>query len=132
MTTLLHSLREGGSGGGVICANFYPHIVAWICANFDTAPVALVERVHAFLAVADAALKTSYPASAKTYVSELLGLDITNKTRQGSYAEGDLATVASFPPAGFAPGDELRLRLAGVKFMADAISAECGIAAQTF
>ena len=119
VTTLLHSLREGGAGAGVVCANFYPHIVAWLCANFATADPALVDQVHAFLAVADAAVKVNYPASAKTYLKEVLGLSIaTNLARDG----------APFPPAGEAPGDELRLRLQSMRDLADTLSAECGVA----
>ena len=121
-TTLLHSLREGGAGGGVVCANFYPHIIAWLCAHYEKAPRALVARVHAFVAVADAACKVHYPSSAKTYLREQLGAPVSNASREG----------APFPPAGAAPGDELRLRLAGLKELADGISKECGIVGQTF
>ena len=44
VTTLLHSLRGGGHGGGVVCANYYPAVVAWLCRNHAAAPRALVER----------------------------------------------------------------------------------------
>ncbi len=47
---------------------------------------------------------------------------VSNASREG----------AAFPPAGAAPGDELRLRLAGLKALADGISKECGIVGQTF
>lgn len=47
VTTLLHSLQAGGAGAGVICANFYPALVAWLCAEHASAHPALVERVQA-------------------------------------------------------------------------------------
>ena len=114
VTTLSHSLAEGGAGCGVVCANFYPHIVAWICRRYHDADTALVAKVQRFLSVADTTVKDHYPASAKTYCSEQLGLPIGNGAREGK----------AFPPAGGAPGDEMRLRHAALKVMADELSAE--------
>ncbi len=34
VTTLLHSLREGGAGYGGVSANFYPWLHVWLMANF--------------------------------------------------------------------------------------------------
>merc|ERR1712093_871310 len=42
VTGLLYSLREGCTGAGVVCANFYPHIVAWLCENYNKADLAIV------------------------------------------------------------------------------------------
>lgn len=75
--------------------------------------------VQAFLAVADAAAKVHYPGSAKTYVREVLGIRLAcNLAREGD----------PFPAAGCAVGDELRLRLAGMRVLSEGVALECGVA----
>ena len=64
VTTLLHSLKAGSDGYGGVSANFYPWMHAWLCANFDKEPEKAV-KVQRFLTVAEALVKTKYPASAK-------------------------------------------------------------------
>ena len=48
--TTLFSVRQGGSGFSGICANFYPQLVSWLCANPD-APEA--DELQTFIAVAE-------------------------------------------------------------------------------
>ena len=103
MTTLSHSLAEGGAGAGVVCANFYPQLVAWLCANYHTGDDALV--------------KVNYPASAKVYVATHCGVPIGSKVREGS----------PWPEAGGAAAEEGSLRLAALKSAADELSAEIGL-----
>lgn len=117
VTGLLFSLREGGNGASVISANFYPHIIGWLCANWDKADVALVEKAQMFLTVADAVIKVNYPASAKTYLKTQVGIDIGNKVREGN----------AFPEADGPEGEELLLRLENLKKWADQVSAELGV-----
>jgi len=69
VTTLLHSLKAGSDGYGGVSANFYPWMHAWLCANFDKEPEKAV-KVQRFLTVAEALVKTKYPASAKVYLGQ--------------------------------------------------------------
>lgn len=117
VTGLLHSLREGGNGGSVICGNFYPHIVAWICANWDKADNDLVERVQMFLTVADALIKVKYPSSAKMYLKSQVGLDIGITSREGE----------PFPSTDGADGEELLLRLQSLHKWTAEIARDCGV-----
>jgi 4-hydroxy-tetrahydrodipicolinate synthase len=120
VTGLLHSLKEGGNGASVVCANFYPHIVAWLCANHDKATSAhsdLVQRVQMFLTVADALIKVKYPSSAKMYLKSQVGIDINTTSREGE----------PFPATDGADGEELMLRLQSLHKWQAEISSDCGI-----
>jgi 4-hydroxy-tetrahydrodipicolinate synthase len=116
VTGLLFSLREGGSGGSVVCANFYPHLVAWLCDNHDKAEKAKVEKVQRFLTNADALIKVNYPASAKVYLKTQCGVDIGPGVREGK----------PFPDASGPEGEELMLRLEALHAWAAETAAECG------
>lgn len=70
--TLLHSLRAGGGGYSGIAANFYPELFVRLCAEFATRP-AEAESLQRFLTLADLALRTRYPASAKRYLGLPVG-----------------------------------------------------------
>jgi len=114
VTGLLHSLREGGSGGSVVCANFYPNLVAWISENFDKAPVEKVEKVQRFLTIADSLIKVNYPASAKFYVKYKCGVDISPKCRAGT----------PFPAEDGPEREELMLRFDALHRWAEEVAAE--------
>jgi 4-hydroxy-tetrahydrodipicolinate synthase len=116
VTTLSHSLAEGGAGAGVVCANFYPELVAWLVANFHAADGALVRKVQRFLTLADALVKVNYPASAKVYVATHCGVKIGPKAREGS----------AWPEDG-AAAEEGALRLAALKSTVDELKAEIGM-----
>ena len=69
--TLLASLEMGGHGFSGICANLYPHLSAWLCANHDR-DRANASTVQDFLSVAEATVCVNYPASAKLYLCNRL------------------------------------------------------------
>jgi 4-hydroxy-tetrahydrodipicolinate synthase len=116
VTGLLHSLREGGSGASVICANFYPHIVAWLSENFNKAEPEKVESVQRFLTVADALIKVNYPASAKVYLKEKCGVNISPYVRSG----------AAFPASPGPEREELLLRFDALHKWAEEVARDCG------
>ena len=82
-TTLLHSLKEGGKGCGLVSANYYPFFFPWLVANFKDKPEH-AQKVQTFLIVAEGIVKQSYPSSAKTYLRHCHGFPITSKCRNGS------------------------------------------------
>ena len=82
-TTLLHSLKEGGRGCGLVSANFYPFFFSWMVANWKSKPEQ-AQKVQTFLTVAEGIVKQSYPASAKTYLRECHGFPMTSHCRNGS------------------------------------------------
>jgi 4-hydroxy-tetrahydrodipicolinate synthase len=65
-TSLLESMKLGAKGYCGIAANFYPDLLVWLCANFETRPEETA-RLQAALSVADVALHFKYPVSAKYY-----------------------------------------------------------------
>jgi 4-hydroxy-tetrahydrodipicolinate synthase len=116
VTGLLHSLREGGSGASVVCANLYPHLVAWLCENFDKADGAKVEKVQRFLTIADPLLKVYYPASAKVYVKEMCGVNIGHRVR----------SATQFPSEEGPEREELMLRFDALHKWAAEVAEEVG------
>lgn len=65
---LLDSLRAGADGYCGIAANFYPGLLAWLCAHYDDDP-ATAEELSRFLSVADYLVREAYPAAAKRYLA---------------------------------------------------------------
>ena len=65
-TTLLPSLQGGGYGYCGIAANFYPDLLAWLCAHYDDHPEAAA-ALQAAIASVDPVLHQKYPVCAKYY-----------------------------------------------------------------
>ncbi len=65
-TTLLASLRAGASGYCGIAANFYPDLVVWLCAHFDSDPEQ-AEAVQNLLTALDPTIHSKYPVCAKYF-----------------------------------------------------------------
>ena len=65
-TSLLEALRLGAKGYCGIAANFYPDLLAWLCANFEDYPEAAT-LLQSVMRVADPPLHFKYPISAKYY-----------------------------------------------------------------
>eukprot|EP00037_Helgoeca_nana_P029619 m.355821 g.355821 ORF g.355821 m.355821 type:complete len:338 (+) comp28016_c0_seq32:861-1874(+) len=92
VTTLLHSLKEGSHGYSGVSANVYPWMHAWLCANWKTEPAKAV-KVQRFLTVAEALVKTMYPASAKVYLGQAyphFGIKPTCRVRDFVFLPEDL------------------------------------------
>jgi 4-hydroxy-tetrahydrodipicolinate synthase len=104
------------SGASCISANFYPHILAWLCDNFNKADPGKVEAVQRFLTVADAVIKVNYPASAKVYLKEKCGVNIGPFVRAAS----------AFPATPGPEREELMLRFDALHKWAEEVATDCG------
>lgn len=78
-TALLPSLQAGASGYCGIGANFYPDLIAWLCANYEREPE-LAGYVQAVLSTIDPAIHLKYPVCAKAYLQHA-GFDILTSSR---------------------------------------------------
>jgi 4-hydroxy-tetrahydrodipicolinate synthase len=78
-TALLDSLKLGAKGYCGIAANFYPDLLAWLCANFEDYPEAAA-LLQAVMRVADPPLHFKYPISAK-YYRQHAGFDMLTVSR---------------------------------------------------
>jgi 4-hydroxy-tetrahydrodipicolinate synthase len=78
-TSLLDSLKYGAKGYCGIAANFYPDLLAWLCANYDSESE-LIAQVQAVIQAADAPIHQKYPVSAKYYRKQL-GFDMQTVSR---------------------------------------------------
>ena len=74
LPTLLHSLKAGGNGYSGIAANYYPELIAWLCAHFEDQP-GEARRLQDMLTTADLTAHQKYPTAAKVFL-RLRGLDI--------------------------------------------------------
>ncbi len=79
-TGLLETLRSGGKGYSGIAANFYPDLIAWLCAHFDDS-VERAARVQQIICMGDAAIHIKYPVCAKYYLQRV-GLPIGTTCRR--------------------------------------------------
>ena len=77
--TLLQSLRMGCAGYSGIMANFHPRLYAWLCENYEKAPVR-AEKMMAFLGAASTIECQVYPVNAK-YHMNLVGVPMTLNSR---------------------------------------------------
>lgn len=66
-TALLPSLQAGAAGYCGIGANFYPDLLAWLCAHYEDQPE-LAFEVQSALASFDPAIHFKYPVCAKEYL----------------------------------------------------------------
>jgi 4-hydroxy-tetrahydrodipicolinate synthase len=80
MGTLIDTLEAGGHGFSSYAANLYPELVQWVSVNFDK-DRATALKVQQVLAVAEHAINSKYPASAKYFVSRNGGVDISTVCR---------------------------------------------------
>lgn len=80
VATLRFSVLKGGSGFSGICANFYPQLVSYLCANASTAEGAELQK---FLSIAENVVMYKYPRSAKVFLSMFNGLAINETCRNG-------------------------------------------------
>lgn len=76
--TVQFSMAQGGSGFSGICANFYPQLVSWLCANPDHE---LAGELQTFMAVAENVVMYKYPRSAKVFLGMFEGCGITEVCR---------------------------------------------------
>lgn len=88
---VLPEIRYSGVSG-----NFYPWMHVWLCAhwNKDTEKAIKVQR---FLTVAEALVKTMYPASAKVYLAQ-------------SYSDFEIQPTCRVRDFTFLPEDRQKLR----------------------
>lgn len=87
VTTLLHSLREGAHGFSGVSANFYPWLHVWLVRHAKEQPER-AEALQRFLSVAEMAVKSKYPSSAKLYLRLNHGLPLSHGKRAGGGAPG--------------------------------------------
>lgn len=96
-TSLLASLRGGARGYCGIAANFYPELLAWLCAQATAAP-ALADDLQSFLSLADTTIHRDYPVSAKVYQGfagvAMLPLSRVSKTLLTAYDQRVLQALA--------------------------------------
>mmetsp|Transcript_6224 Transcript_6224/g.16050 ORF Transcript_6224/g.16050 Transcript_6224/m.16050 type:complete len:327 (+) Transcript_6224:141-1121(+) len=76
--TVQYSVRQGGSGFSGICANFYPQLVSWLCANPDHPSAS---KLQTFMAVAENVVMYKYPRSAKVFLGQFDGFGIGSTCR---------------------------------------------------
>jgi 4-hydroxy-tetrahydrodipicolinate synthase len=76
-TTLLPTLRTGAKGYCGIAANFYPGLLAWLCANPEAGAA---EDLQTFLTLVDPLVHRDYPVSAKTF-QDLAGVAMLPTSR---------------------------------------------------
>mmetsp|Transcript_27508 Transcript_27508/g.72303 ORF Transcript_27508/g.72303 Transcript_27508/m.72303 type:complete len:352 (+) Transcript_27508:99-1154(+) len=111
VTTLSHSLQAGSQGYGGVSANFYPWMHGWLCANWAKAPEQ-ARKVQRFLTVAEATVKTKYPASAKVYLRQ-------------AYPHFDISPFTRVKDFAFLPEDMMKLR--ELQLMMEDVCKEIGI-----
>ena len=75
MSTLIATLQAGGQGFSSYAANMYPELVQWICLNHVKQP-AVAESLQRLVAIAEYAINSKYPASAKVFVRENAGVQM--------------------------------------------------------
>jgi 4-hydroxy-tetrahydrodipicolinate synthase len=78
-TALLDSLKLGAKGYCGIAGNYYPDLLVWLCAHFDTYPEAAAQ-LQAMMQVADPPLHFKYPVAAK-YYRQQSGFDMLTLSR---------------------------------------------------
>lgn len=80
MGTLIDTLEAGGHGFSSYAANLYPELVQWVSINYarDRATALKVQQI---LAIAEHSINSKYPASAKYFVSQNAGVDISTVCR---------------------------------------------------
>lgn len=66
--TLLHSLKNGGSGYSGIMANFHPDLLAWLCSNYEKEPEK-AEALSEVLSMMAFTENPAYPNTAKYYLN---------------------------------------------------------------
>jgi 4-hydroxy-tetrahydrodipicolinate synthase len=76
-TTLLPTLRAGARGYCGIAANFYPGLLAWLCANAEGDAAT---DLQAFLTLVDPLVHRDYPVSAKAF-QEIAGVTMLPLSR---------------------------------------------------
>ncbi|WP_420112933.1 dihydrodipicolinate synthase family protein [Pseudactinotalea sp.] len=81
ISSLVSTLRAGGHGFSGYAANIYPDVVAWLCANVAAAPAPEVERAQRLLSVAEHAINSRYPTSAKYLLAHRAGLPVLPVSR---------------------------------------------------
>ena len=77
--TLLHTLKEGGSGYSGIMANFHPDLLVWLCNNYDAQPEK-AEQISNMLSMSAFTENPAYPCTAKYYLG-FEGLELNNYSR---------------------------------------------------
>jgi 4-hydroxy-tetrahydrodipicolinate synthase len=77
--TLQFSLNKGGAGFSGICANFYPQLVAWLCANPKHERATALQR---YMAVAENVVMYKYPRCAKVFLGQFEGFDFKPTCRK--------------------------------------------------
>jgi 4-hydroxy-tetrahydrodipicolinate synthase len=80
MGTLIDTLEAGGHGFSSYAANLYPELVQWVALNYAS-DRATALRLQQVLAIAEHAINSKYPASAKYFVSRNAGVDISTVCR---------------------------------------------------
>ncbi|MBZ0302394.1 MAG: dihydrodipicolinate synthase family protein [Anaerolineae bacterium] len=78
-TALLESLKAGARGYCGIAANFYPDLVAWLCAHYADHPEEAAQ-LQALFSTADPVLHLKYPVCAK-YFRQKAGFDMRLDSR---------------------------------------------------
>ena len=87
--TLLDSLQSGGNGFSGIAANFFPHLLSWMCANFKTQSD-LALKLNGFFEAATPIIHRRYMQSAKFYLQRA-GMPINTYTRLANHRFDALA-----------------------------------------
>jgi 4-hydroxy-tetrahydrodipicolinate synthase len=83
IATLQFSLLHGAHGFSGICANFYPQLVAWLCAH-PRDPCA--RSLQDFFAVAENVVASKYPTAAKAFLGMFSGFSLSRHCRNRAYA----------------------------------------------
>jgi 4-hydroxy-tetrahydrodipicolinate synthase len=81
ISSLTDSLRLGAAGLSGYAANIYPELVSWLCAHFDDQPPDEAVAVQRLLTVAEHAINSRYPTSAKFYLNHSSRLSIEPVSR---------------------------------------------------
>ena len=78
--TLLHSLRHGAAGYSGIMANFHPHLLSWLCANYDRRPE-VAEPLADALSMMAFTENPAYPNTAKYYLNKVgISMDLYSRS----------------------------------------------------
>ena len=77
-TTLLESLRKGGTGYSGVMANFHPKLYAWLCDNYQSVEA---EELSDALTIASMIERQYYPVNAKYHLQAIEGLKIETSCR---------------------------------------------------
>jgi len=82
MVNAVSSLKAGAAGLSCIQGNYFPELIAWLCAHFDEEDrQADVDRVQQFLTDSMDLIHTAYPTGAK-YCLQQRGLPMSIYTRR--------------------------------------------------